>query len=327
MNTMKLLLLSLGLMSTPILAADAPVTNVAPLPSSTNIIPPIGASPKPIMATKSVFIAGLKEPQGMVFTGDELLVCDYGSGEILKFTKDGKSLGVLATGLKGPAQIVTKPIFSLDPQERRVSGEPFYVTERKANRVIIVDEKGKITPLEGEIAEPLGLSVTAAGLTAVSHTTSKIYKWRNADPRRSVSSIVAPKIDPKGQWEPVYSAPSTDGERYGFRWLTSEHNGLFNNLYFLSDEVGERILMLTSSGRVATFATGISDPSGIVIGPDKMVYVANEGDGGQLIRLNAEGEKTIVAEGLGRPRGMVFVDAKTLLVSNRDGNVWRVVLP
>ncbi len=332
--------MSLALTAAPLWAqtatAEKPVTNIAPLPAATT------ATPQK-MATVTPFISGLKEPQGLTFDAPgNLLVCDYGSGEILKFSPDGKRSGVLATGLKGPAQIVS----ALWPSRLNSSPAvpPIYVTERKANRVISIDSAGKITPLGTEIPEPLGLVFGPSGLMMVSHTTSKIYRWKNSIPtlneiplmksdRISVPGNIpligslfrsrqTPSVNPNGQWELVYSAPSTDGARYGFRWLASD-----GGAYFVSDEDGERVLMLTENGRVATFASGISDPSGLAIGPDGMVYVANEGDGGQLIRLNNEGEKTIVAEKLGRPRGILFLDAKTLLVSNRDGNIWKILLP
>jgi DNA-binding beta-propeller fold protein YncE len=259
-----------------------------------------------------------------------LLICDYGSGEILKFSRDGKALGKLATGLKGPAAIVFSQKFAPVGNTNTRSLVPaIYVSERKANRVVEIDSAGKITPMGTEIPEPLGLANGPGGLTVVSHTTSKVYRWGNSIPMLGdipfVNGLFAnrPTAMPEAsQWRPVYSAPSADGERYGFRWLVSD-----GGAFFMSDEDGERILMLTQNGRVATFATGISDPSGVLVGPNGTVYVANEGDGGQLIRLNAEGEKTIVADGLGRPRGMIFVDAKTLLVSNRDGNVWKIALP
>lgn len=298
---------------------------VAPLGAQTSTEKPAGnLAPMPVaakMATATPFITGLKEPQGMALDGNNLLVCDYGAGEILRFSRDGKPLGKFATGLKGPSAIVMRPRAVPTKGTQHIFEGTFYVTERKANRVIRIDKNGEITPIGSEIAEPIGLIAHGAGLSVVSHTTSKIYEWRL---RLVTGGGWAREIDGPEGWTRLYSAPAeTPGkDRYGFRWLAEDWG-----ILFMSDEVGERILMVTRSGRVATFASGISDPSGIVIGPDKMVYVANEGDGGQLLRLNAEGEKTVVAEKLGRPRGILFLDAKTVLVSNRDGGVWKVVLP
>ncbi len=293
-----------------------PVPIVAPLPNA------------PTMAIVTPFITGLKEPQGMALDAQgNLLICDYGAGEILKFSPDGKASGKLATGLKGPSALQSV-------------GRQIFVSERKANRVVRF-QNGKMDVVMADIPEPIGLVVdeiliqkgnpsstvaTPFVLTVVSHTTSTIYRSQlatgidqtgNPIPTEPFIATIA-----ANQQTPFYRAPSVEGARYGFRWLVGDRT-----TFLMSDEVGERILMLSGGGRVATFASGISDPSGIAIGPDKMVYVANEGDGGQLIRLNSEGEKTVVAEKLGRPRGILFLDAKTVLVSDRDGNVWKVALP
>ena len=108
------LLLGLALASMPAMAQTA-VTNVAPLPTTTTA---------PKLATVTPFITGLKEPQGLTLNAEgNLLVCDYGAGEILRFSVNGKPLINLARGLKGPAAIVN------------VGGQTF-VSERKANRVV-----------------------------------------------------------------------------------------------------------------------------------------------------------------------------------------------
>ncbi|MBW3637315.1 MAG: hypothetical protein KY445_12775 [Armatimonadetes bacterium] len=316
------LLMGLALTTAPVWAqtpVEKPVTNVAPLPATLK------------MATATPFITGLQEAQGMAFgPNNEILVADYKAGEILRFSRDGKSLGKLATGLKGPSAIVSV-------------GNQVFVSERKANRVVRF-QNGKMDVVMADVAEPMGLVVdsspdmvlpttparlaTPTTLNVVSHTTSKIYRsdLRAKIPRaKSGVPIIGKSFNLKEKTSPlIYAAPVAEGdkERYGFRWLVRD-----GATFLMSDEVGERILMLTESGRTATFASGISDPSGIAIGPDKMVYVANEGDGGQLIRLDAEGEKTVIAEKLGRPRGILFLDAKTVLVSNRDGGVWKIALP
>ncbi len=294
---MKILPLFLGLaLAAAPVRAQVAAENLAPLP----------AAPK--MATVTPFITGLKEAQGMAFDTDKnLLICDYGAGEILKFSPDGKALGKFAEGLKGPSAIQS-------------IGRQVFISERKANHVVRF-QGGKMDVVMADVPEPIGLYVsplimskfedTPFDLAVVSHTTSKIYRLGLA------------KMFKNRERTLLYAAPTQVGEsRYGFRWLVNDAS-----TYLMSDEVGEKILMVNFAGRVSTFASGISDPSGIAIGPDKMVYVANEGDGGQLIRLNSEGEKTVVAEKLGRPRGILFLDAKTALVSNRDGGVWKVVLP
>lgn len=258
------------------------------------------------MATVTPFITGLKEPQGLAFNQKgELLVADYKSGEILKFSRDGKALGAFVKNLKSPALLSSFQ-------------DSLVLSERKGNRVLMISPAGEVLPVGGEIVEPLGVVNSPDGIYAVAHTTSKIYKLE-ADPATAGANL-------KTFWVPVYAAPleAGDEKRYGYRALVKDPDSVS---LFLSDEVSGQILLLTPSGFIATFASGFEDPSGLQFGPDGALYVADEGRGGQLVRLSREGKATIVAEKLGRPRGIVFLDAKTVLVSNRDGNVWKVALP
>ena len=252
----------------------------------------------PKLAEKSVFAQGFKEPQGLVLLPDgRVVVTDYKGGEVIRLDKDGKNPVVLAKGLKSPAQIIAQQI----PLSENKTTTVFALAERKANRVVLLDETGAITPMPGEVAEPLGIADARGQLVVVSHTSSKLFK--------------------NGQL--FYSAPQEAGEdRYGFRFLAADGDTLF-----MTDETDGAVWMISPRGQVAKFASGLGDPSGLAFGKDGALYVCDEGDGGRLWKLNSEGVGTVVAQGLGRPRGLAFVDAKTVLVANRDGNVWRVVLP
>ena len=271
--------------------AEQPVTALAPLPKA------------PVMATKTEFLTGLKEPQGLALRGNEILVADYKSGEILRFSREGKPLGALVKDLKSPALLAG-------------SGETLVLSERKANRVLMVSPKGETLAVGGEIIEPLGVSVSDDGIYAVAHTTSKIFKLKT-DPTAATLKMA---------WAPIYVAPIEEGKtkRYGYRAIVKDPNG---SALFVSDEVSGHIFLLTPSGFLSTFAFGFEDPSGLAFGPDGNLYVAEEGRDGQLVRLSREGKPTVIAENLGRPRGILFLDAKTALVSNRDGNIWKIALP
>ena len=262
------------------------------------------------LATKTEWASGLKEPQGMAIDGKgNILLADYGAGKILRYSRSGKLLGTLAEGLKSPTQIVVgiRNVSIKSKSHSLKTVETIYVSERKANRVIKISPSGKISPVGQAIEEPLGLAYgPKSELFAVSHTTSKIYHFDGM------------------QWHLIFAAPleAGDDKRYGYRCLTFE-----DGAFLMSDEVGEQVVMLTPNGRLATWAKGIAAPSGITIGPDGFTYVTDESEGGRLYRVNNLGEKTIVAEGLGRPRGVLFLDAKTVLVSDRNGKVWKLVLP
>lgn len=243
------------------------------------------------LASKSLFLKGLEEPQGLALDKNgNLLLCEYGNGEILRYDLTGKLLGVVATGLKGPAQIVLK-------------GDDIFVSERKANRIIQIGADRKVIQLGGTIDQPLGLTMGGHGeLVTVSHTISKLYRYNGKD------------------WKEFYAPPlAADGEdHYGYRCLA------YDGSFLLSDEDSEQVMVITPGGRAATWSTAISNPSGITIGPDGNTYVCNEDGEGQVVRLDANGKGTIVAEGVGRARNLLFLDAKTALVSDRNGNVWKL---
>src|SRR5688572_3349875 len=79
---------------------------------------------EPAQAAKAVFIPQLQEPQGLALEkSGNILVADYKAGEILRYSRQGKLLGKVATNLKSPSQIV-------------VRGNSIFVSERKGNRVI-----------------------------------------------------------------------------------------------------------------------------------------------------------------------------------------------
>lgn len=258
-------------------------------------IPPATLKVAPALAQVSPLITGLKEPQGLAQDGrGGYFVAEYKGGQITRFGLDGKVLGPLATGLKSPAIL----------QWNKGS---LYASERKANRVIKVSPKGQVSQVGGAIVEPLGLTLSASGeLFVVAHTTSKVYRLEGKEWKQIFEPVLAP----------------SETKRYGYRCLAHEGDALL-----MSDELSGSILLITEGGRVATWAQGLDDPSGVRIAPDGAIYATDEGEGGKLVRLAADGTGTVVAKGLGRPRDMLFLDAKTVLVSDRDGTVWKVLLP
>lgn len=260
----------------------------------------------PVLVTKTVFVEGLKEPMGLAISPDSsLLVADYQAGEVLKFAPDGKPLGAFLRGLQGPT------FFSR-------FGDALVLSESKSNRVLWISATGETFVLCDDIGKPSGVLYDKIGIYIVAQATSQVWK--------AEATGLHENGRPRGFWVPIYAAPVEVGQKqkHSFRALAKDP---ISPTLFLSDENLGQIFMLTPSGFPATFATGLQSPSGLAFSPDGKLYVAQEGNGGQLIRLSREGKWTVVAEGLGHPSAILFLDAKTALVSNRDGNVWKLVLP
>lgn len=257
------------------------------------------------MATKTEWAKGLRAPQGMARDADgNVYVAEYKGGQIAKLSPQGKLLAHLGTGLKNPAWITR-------------AGDSFFISERKANRVLKMDRQGILTPFGAAIEEPLGLAVDEAGvLRVIAHTTSRLL----ASPRKAVGT---PAASSDFEWQQLYAAPSEEGKRYGYRCIAIDADGTT----FITDETEGQLLMLTARGRVASWVKGLDDPTGVAISPSGEVFVAEEG-AGRISRIDANGTPVVVAQGLGQPRDMEFLDEKTMLVSDQGGGViWRVTLP
>lgn len=255
------------------------------------------------IAKVTPLIEGLKEPQGLALDSNgDILVCDTGAGEVLRFSATGQKKEVVAGNLKSPSQITTRTLFDRVTNKTVVE---FLVSERKANRVVRL-RNGIAYPVGSEIIEPVGLldnsNATNGGLYAVAHTTSVIYR-----------------LD-RDKWTPVYQAPDQDGDkgRYGLRCLASYGTSLL-----VSDEVKGQVLKLSRAGELAKLTGGIDDPSGVAVRDDR-VYVCDEGAGGKLWQVDQDGIKTLVAQELGRPRNVLFLNDDTALVSDRDGRVLKL---
>lgn len=246
---------------------------------------------------KTVWADGLQEPHGMTLDGDgNVVVTEYKSGRVVRFSPDGRPLGVVADNVKSPAWVTA-------------AGKALYVTERKANRVLRV-EGGKVEPLPQAVEEPLGVAFApkSGRLYVVSHTTSRVF----AVP----SAATTP-----GAMEPVY-APA-GGKRYGLRCAAVAQDGSV----YLSDETDGRILKLSpDGGQAETWVQGLDDPAGLVAGPDGALYVADEG-AGKVFRIGADRKPVAIAEGFRKPRGLVFLADGALLVAERPtGTVYRVAV-
>ena len=296
MKNLLLTLALLGAVAPQIARAQegAPIV-VEDVPVPTNSTEP--------MAKVTPLIEGLKEPQGLALdVNGDILVCDFGAGQVLRFGAKGEKKEVVASNLKGPSQIAYRTLY--DRVANKTVRE-FLVSERGANRVVRL-RNGTGYGVGDEIVEPLGLldnsSETNGGLYAVAHTTSVISRLE------------------KDKWTPIYAAPAEDGDkgRYGLRCLASYGSSLL-----VSDEVNRQILKVSRGGLVVKFTGNIDDPSGVAVRGDQ-VYVCDEGAGGKLWRVDQDGIKTLVAQELGRPRNVLFLDDETALVSDRNGRVLKL---
>ena len=248
---------------------------------------------------KAVWASGLADPHGMAVDADgNVVVTEYKSGRVVRFSPDGKPLGTVAENLKSPAWVTA-------------AAKTLYVTERKANRLLRVAD-GKVEPVGQEVPEPIGVAFddNSGRLYVVSHTTSRIVSLASAAARSP------------GAMEPFYAPEG--GKRYGLRCAAVGPDGSL----FVSDETDGRVLKLPAAGGAPeTWVQGLDDPAGLVFGPDGALYVADEG-AGKVLRIGDDRKPVAVAEGLKKPRGLVFLPDGSLLVAERSsGTVYQVKAP
>jgi len=298
---MKLFLVATAVLVTSVLGARADEPEAA-------TTTPVAARAILPGALKTVWAKDLKAPQGLARDkAGNIYVAEFGGGRIAKLSPQGALLQRLGKDLKSPAFI------------RRAAGG-FLISERKANRVLFLSDQGKISPIGGEVIESLGLATSGLRAVVIAHTTSRVLeltygRWQGINTEVPTREIV---------WKPIFE-PSGETARYGYRCLALDRDGSL----FISDEIENRLLLLTPNGRLTTFARDLDDPTGVTIADDGTVYVAEEGAGGRVARLDREGNATTVVEGLGKPRDILFLDGgATMLVSDREGGrIWRIVLP
>lgn len=258
-------------------------------------------------ATVTKWADRLAGPQGLaVNKNGDVFVVENGAGRVTRFDKNGKKHTIYAEGLRAPAFVLCQD-------------NTLYIGERDGNAVAAIDVSGAqrgglVSRLAGgEIVDPLGLVLAPRGeLLAVSHRSSVIRRFAPA-PSGGLTLEATPFYLP------------ASGAKYGWRDLAVATNGTL----YVSDELSNSVLRRKPGEKdFAPWATGLSSPSGLLIGLDGAVYVTEEGNG-RVSRLDAQGKPTVLAEGLGKAREAVFLDAgRTLLVSDRAGGVvWKIVLP
>lgn len=301
---MKKLLLTLAL-----LGAITPRIALADEPTIVQV-PAVAA-----LATVIPFIEGFKEPQGLALDyGGDIIVCDSGAGEVLRFSKEGEKKDVLASGLKRPSQITARLNRG---RPRKIPQWEWVISERDANRVIVVTNDKKVIPLGGEIMQPLGIVQTARfdldSLYVVAPATAQVYCFDGA-------KYATPFGPYGGYWQLIYQMPVGEGDKtkFGLRYLTEDGSAVF-----VSDSIKGEVIMMSRGGRMATFASGFNNPSGMEIRGD-WLYVCDEGNGGQLWKVDKSGAKTLVAEKLGRPCNVLFLDDVTALLSDRNGRILKL---
>ena len=85
-----------------------------------------------------------------------------------------------------------------------------------------------------------------------------------------------------------------------------------------------RVSIYTLSGERSTFAAGLDLASGVAVGPDGSIYVAETG-GGRILRFGPDGSEEVFADDLATPQALCITPEGTLYVV--VGNAWEQEVP
>ena len=83
------------------------------------------------------------------------------------------------------------------------------------------------------------------------------------------------------------------------------------------------IFRVDPAGEIAPFVTGITNATGLAVGPDGHLYVSSRNNG-TIYRVTPEGASSIFSEGMGIATGIAFDAAGNLYVGDRSGTIFKI---
>ncbi len=102
----------------------------------------------------------------------------------------------------------------------------------------------------------------------------------------------------------------------------------FGNIYATfsgprGQETPVSVFRITPSGEAAPFVTGITNATGLAVGPDGYLYVSSRNDG-TIHRVSPEGAVSNFSEGMGIATGICFDGQGNLYVGDRSGTIFKI---
>ena len=90
-----------------------------------------------------------------------------------------------------------------------------------------------------------------------------------------------------------------------------------------AQETPVSVFRITPSGEVSPFVTGITNATGLAIGPDGYLHVSSRNDG-TIYRVSPEGAVSTFSEGMGVATGIAFDANGNLYVGDRSGTIFKI---
>jgi hypothetical protein len=114
----------------------------------------------------------------------------------------------------------------------------------------------------------------------------------------------------------------------GFHQVTNPAVDALGNVYAtLSGPRGREtpvsVFRITPAGDAKPFVNGITNATGLAVGPDGNLYVSSRNDG-TVHRVSGEGAVSLYAEGMGVATGLCFDSVGNLYVGDRSGTIFKI---
>ncbi len=241
----------------------------------------------PAGGTVSLLVGNLNRPAGLALdaTG-RLLIAEEGAGRVLRLEANNK-VTILATGIKTPRWLVVNPDGSLYVSAHRLTEPDGADTSEGRDILLLVPGQGLsivatgLIRVEGILRLNGSLVVASQGLTGGPSSTGMLLRYPvNAD-----GTLGAPVVWVGiGVKQPVGLVLDALGAVYvATKELTTE-----------TDTAKRAIGKVHQDLSLTDFASNLTDPQGVALGPDGALYLA-DGKAGRLLRFRAPAAPTLSA--------------------------------
>jgi sugar lactone lactonase YvrE len=227
----------------------------------------------------TIVAAGLRRPSGLVLAGPDLLIAEEGAGRVLRLTPTG-AVTVFAKGMRTPRWLALGHDGTLYITAHRLLG-PDGSDPDEAKVIIRRDPStGTLSVVATDVnqLESVALNGTALFATA---------GWIDGLPQAQ-GVIARYPLLPDGHLDPPTYFVSA-GVQHPRGLVLDRLAALYvtaRSLPVVSRGLSSGIVKAHADAHLTPFATSVSDPQGLALGPDGSLYVA-DGHSGRLVRFPA----------------------------------------